>query len=330
MPSEQSTLSSLSRSDNDDSSTSTAQTASPDNSDSSTSLPTPPSDDASTPVESETSTDTSATDCSGGPPANLDEEQITTLDASEELDEWTSSCETEELDYAYLHVQVDVYRTLTDTWWGLRITTQEKIIENPRNSYGGYVGQRCPDPDELVDMILSWVSSTLATPYLPLNAHDLPIGHHLRTIPSDRIRVFIADDAVDFLTERDIAVDEVLTALDDLEEHSPPSAYKEQAREYYAAQDTIDASRTRIRKLKQAIGAVFGISTGYGGKIPSAPPVEYASLSPNDLQDELETAREARQTAEDKRDTLKEELTSKQSVWADELKTTLTDRLHSL
>lgn len=327
MPSEQSTLSSLGRSDNDDSAT--AQTASPDDSDSSTSSPTPPSDDASPPAESVTSTDTSATDRSGGPPTDIDEEQITTLDASEELDEWTSTCEAEGLDYAYLHVQLDVYRTLTDTWWGLRVTTQEKIIENPRNSYGGYVGQRRPDPDKLVDTILNWVSSTLATPFLPLDVHDLPIGNHLRTIPSDRIRVFIGDVAVDFLTERDNPVDEVLTALHDLEEHSPPSPYKEQVREYYAAQDTIATSRTRIRKLKQAIGAVFGISTGYGGKIPSAPPDEYASLSPNDLQDELETVREARRAAEDKRDTLKEELTSQQSTWADDLKTTLIDRFTS-
>jgi hypothetical protein len=325
MASEQLTLSSPDHSDNDDSST--VQTASPDDSDNSSSSPTPPSDDASTPVESETSTDTSATDRSEGPPTDIDEEQITTLDASEGLDEWTSTCEAEKLDYAYLHVQVDVYRTLTDTWWGLRITTQEKIIENPRNSYGGYVGQRRPDPDELVDTIINWVSSTLATPFLPLEVHDLPIGHHLRSIPSDRIRVFIADDAVDFLTERGIPMDEVLTVLHDLEEHSSPSAYKELVKEYNAAQDTVDTSRTQIRKLEQAIGAVFGISTGYGGKIPSAPPDEYASLSPNDLQDELETARETRQAAENKRDSLKKELTSQQSMWADDLKTTLTDRL---
>jgi hypothetical protein len=325
MASEQSTLSSPDHSDNDDSST--ADTASPNDSDCSTPSPTPPSDDASTPAESETSTDISTTNRSGGPPTDIDEDQITTLDASEGLDEWTSTCEVEKLDYAYLHVQVDVYRTLTDTWWGLRITTQEKIIENPRNSYGGYVGQRRPDPDELVDTIINWVSSTLATPFLPLEIHDLPIGHHLRSIPSDQVRVFIADDAVDFLTERGIPMDEVLTVLHDLEEHSSPSAYKELVKEYNAAQDTVDTSRTQIRKLEQAIGAVFGISTGYGGKIPSAPPVEYASLSPNDLQDELETARETRQAAENKRDSLKKELTSQQSMWADDLKKTLTDRL---
>lgn len=326
MTSDQSTFSSIGHSDDD---SATAQTASPVDSDTSTSSPIPPSDDALTPADSETSTDTSDTDRSGGPPKDIDGDQITTLDVSEELDEWTSACEAEELDYAYLHVQLDVYRTLTDTWWGLRITTQEKIIENPRNSYGGYIGQRRPDPNDLVDTIISWVSSTLATPYLPLDVHDLPIGHHLRSIPSDQIRVFIADGAVDFLTERDIPVDEVLTVLDDLEKNSPPSAYKKQVREYYAAQNTVDTSRTRIRNIEQAIGAVFGISTGYGGKIPSAPPVEYTSFSPNDLQDELETARETRQTAEDKRDALQEELTSQQSEWADDLKTTLIDRLPS-
>jgi hypothetical protein len=224
---------------------------------------------------------------------------------------------------------VDVYRTLSDTWWGLRVTTQKKIIENHRNSYGGYIGQRRPGPDELVDTIINWVSSTLATPFLPLDVHDLPIGHHLRSVPSDRIRVFIGADAVDFLTERDIPIDEVLTALDNLEEHSPPSAYKKQVREYYAAQDTIDTSRTRIRKIEQAVGAVFGVPTGYSGNVPSAPPVEYASLSPDALQDELKTERETRQTAEDKRDSLKEELASQQSAWADDLKTTLKERLPS-
>jgi hypothetical protein len=327
MTSEQSTLSSLGHSDTD--STSTTQNASPDDSDSSSSSPTPRNDDASTSAESETSTNPSTTGRSGGPPTDIGEDQITTFDASEELDEWTSTCEAEKLDYAYLHVQVDVYRTLSDTWWGLRVTTQKKIIENHRNSYGGYVGQRRPGPDELVDTIINWVTSTLATPYLPLDVHDIPIGHHLRSVPSDRIRIFIGDDAVDFLTQRDIPIDEVLTALDNLEEHSPPSAYKKQVREYYAAQDTIDTSRTRIRKIEQAIGAVFGISTGYGGNVPSAPPVEYASLSPNDLQDELKTERETQQTAEAKRDSLKEELASRQSAWADDLKITLKECLPS-
>lgn len=323
MEPKQSTFRSLARSNKDDSST--TETASPNDSDSSTSSPTSPSGEATTPAESETSTDKSTADRSQEPPTDIDEDQITTLDASEELNKWASTCEEQGLDYTYLHVQVDVYRTLTATWWGLRVTTQEKIIENPRNSYGGYVGQRRPDPDKLVDTIINWLSSTLATPFLPLDVHDLPIGHHLRSVPSDRIRVFIADDAIDFLTERAIPVDEVLTALNHLEEHTPPSAYKEQVREYYAAEDTIDTSRTRIRKVKQAIGAVFGISIGYGGKIPRTPPDDYASLSPNDLQHELETSREVRQAAEDKRDTLKEELTARQSTWADDLKTTLTE-----
>jgi len=286
---------------------STTETSSPDSS--------PPTTSS---VEAEESPDESAADSSRGPPSDIDEDQITTLDASSDVEEWASSCEADGLDYAYLHVQVDVYRTLTETWWGLRVATRESIIENSRNSYGGYVGNRRPDPDDLVDSIIDWVSSTLSTPYLSPDDHNFAIGHHLRSVPSNRIRVFISDSAVDFLTERDIPVEALMEVTRDVEEHTPSATYRELVADYYAAEDTYKSARSRIRGLEQAVGAAFGISTGYGGEVPSRPPDEFASLSPNDLQEELTSARESRDEAESRRDTLKENLISQQAAYASE------------
>jgi len=294
----------------------TTETSSPDSSSTTTSQ-----------VAAEGSTDESAADSSSGPPSDIDEDQITTLDATSDVEEWVSSCEAAGLDYAYLHVQVDVYRTLTDTWWGLRVATRLSIIENSRNSYSGYVGGRRPDPDDLADTIIDWVSSTLSTPYLSPNDHDLPIGHYLRSVPSDRIRVFVSDSAVDFLSERDIPMNAIMDVTRELEEHTPSTTYREQVAEYYAAEDAYKSARSRIRGLEQAVGAAFGIAIGYGRKVPSGPPDEFASLSPNDLQEELSDARKARDEAEARHDTLKAELGTLQSTGADNIAARLTSQL---
>jgi len=297
---------------------STTDTSTPDNSSTTTSS-----------VEAEETSYESAADSPRGPPSDIDEDQITTLDASSDVEEWVSSCEADGLDYAYIHVQVDVYRTLTETWWGLRVATRESIIENSRNSYGGCIGGRRPDPDDLVDTIIDWVSSTLSTPYLPPDDHGFPIGHHLRSVPSDRIRVFVSDNAVDFLSERDIPMNAIMDATRELEEHTPSTTYREQVAEYYAAEDAFKSSRSRIRGLEQAVGAAFGIAIGYGRKVPSSPPDEFASLSPNALQKELSDTREAHDKAEARRDHLKEELSSLQSTGADDIAARLTSQLSS-
>ena len=327
MPQHQTTFKTLD-SDSDRSDTAASRTFGPTNPETPSSSPTEESDTAGTPNSGDDQdTPESPPNNSTQPPGNIDEDEITTLNAQDAVDEWTTAHEAAGEHFAYLHVHVDVYRTLTNTWWGLRITTREKLVDNPRNSYGGYVGCKSPDPEDLVGMIIDWVSGTLATPYLPLDEHDLPVGHHIRAVPSNRVRVFISEAAVDFLTDRDIPVDALQDATAELEEHTPTDEYHGQVVEYYAARETIDNTKERIRNLETAVGAAFDVSTGYGRTPPDSPPVGFASFSPNDLQAELAASREALAAAEMRRDSLKDELTAKQDVWANNITHDLHARL---
>lgn len=325
MPQHQTTFESLD-SDRDRPDTAASRPSGPTNPETPSSSPTEDSDNSGAlkSADDQDTPESPATDTTQ-PPENIDEDEITTLNAQETVDEWTTAHEAAGDHYTYLHVHVDVYRTLTNMWWGLRITTREKLIDNPRNSYGGYVGCKSPDPQDLVDTIIDWVSGTLATPYLPLDEHDLPVGHHIRAVPSERIPVFVSEAAADFLTDRDIPVDALQDVTAELQEHTPTDEYYEQVVDYYGAGETIDNAKERIRDLEMAVGAAFDISTGCGTTPPDDPPAEYASLSPNDLQAELAAARETLAAAERRRDNLKDELAAKQDAWADKI----TDDLHA-
>jgi len=313
MPSRQSTLTSNGPAVEDDSPT---KTTTPGNS-SSTTLP----------GEEEESSNESAANSPRGPPSDIDEDQIATLDASTEVEEWTSSCEAGGLDYAYLHIKVDVYRTLTDTWWGLHVITQEKIIDNTVNSYGGYVGHRQPSPDTLIETITSWVASTLSAPYISRDNHHLPIGHHLRSVPVDRVRIFVSDDAINFLDGRGITLDSVVGVTQDIPEYSASTDYRDRVEAYYESRETIKQVRSRIGRLEKAVGAAFGIATGFGGGIPSSPPEEFEDYSPNELQEELEATRKSRREAESRRDKLKEELDSIQESYLAEIASELSNQV---
>lgn len=262
-------------------------------------------------------------------PDDISEDEITTLTAQETVDEWTSAREAGGDDYAFLHVEVDVYRTLTNTWAGLRVNTTEKILD-PKTTYGGGFSWSQPNREDLVDVIIDWVSQTLATPYVSPGDHDLPAGHYLRSYPHDHVRVFISAAAVEFLTDHDIPVAALQEAINDIEEHTAPRAYCEQVTEYYAARDALDDARSQIRTLKTAIGAAFDIPTRYRTQPPKNFPEEYADLSPNELQSELAAARTAEEAAKSQRDTLQNELTTKQEAWASEISARLRGRVEAI
>lgn len=269
------------------------------------------------------STESRGTDWGGESTAPGGGGEITEYEA-DELEAWTATREARNESYGVFHVGLRVRSDLSGTDRALisqnRIEHTGEGDDAPHMQYGW--GN--PTPETVVAAVRSWMLDKLGYPYVPgLDCDGYP--RPARTIPAERFRVFVAEEAYEALREHDHGdvadlLEATVGAVNSLPEYHPSESYRETivTAQSVAAQagagSHTGALRRRERRIEATIRAKLGFSKRYGSGTPEAD-VEFADKDLNTLKRRLDETREERAEAESRLQKLREQLESAREDW---------------
>ena len=230
------------------------------------------------------------------------------------VESWVGERENQNENYGYFHLYVVAKSDLTGVERQLRYEEELDftVSENDTSrQYGGWWGQGGVHLGEVRDTLIDWKLEELATPYHP----------ELRTISARNLRIFVADPARDYLRDHDVEINALVEVLNQLDEHEPTDeqlATRREHRETYELLTGVSAPlKQRVRAIEETVRARFGFSRRYGGATPEPHP-EYEDLDLTALKDELESAREEVDQAEQRTDELSQEIADENAKWIKE------------
>jgi hypothetical protein len=249
---------------------------------------------------------------------------------ADDLESWISQREERGESYGILHIQLRVFSNLSGT---NRALQSQKRVDHPSEASGQppmTFGHGTLKPGTIVEGVRAWKLNLMCQPFYPdldCDAYPRPA----RTIPTEHLRVFVADEVFEAL--RETGHDEIaetlaatVEALNDLDEHHADDEYLETVHEAQSlaaeagAGAHTGALRRRERRIEKTIRAKLGFTKRHGHEVPD-PDEEFAGEDLNTLKELLEETRAERAHAEDQLEELREELAaarkeSKQQVRA--------------
>lgn len=235
-----------------------------------------------------------------------------------EIAEWVAERKATEQCYGYYHLYVVAESRLSGTEYRLKI---HRKIDHPSpddspTTISNMFGMGATDPPHALDQIIEWKLDYLAKPFHPTT----------RDIPADRLQVFVAEPAREKLREHGEDVDAVVSTLNSLDEHEPDDQQIEKATEYVAAKNetkgTEATKERRVRAIGQTLRARLGFTSRLGHEVPEPIP-EYEGVSTDDLERELNDAREDLEQTEQRRDELRKELQEERAEWKEATRSNL-------
>lgn len=275
-------------------------------------------------VEHDTDVETAPDDSTPGSPdsASVDSRSTLTEHVDPSVKSWVNKRENQNENYGYFHLYVVAKSDLTGVERQLRYEEELDFTvseDDTDRQYGGRWGQGGVHVEEVRDTLIDWKLEELATPYHP----------ELRTVSAGNLRLFVAEPARELLRDHDVEIDTLVEVLNQLDEHEPTDeqlATRREHRETYELITGVSASlKQRVRAIEETVCARFGFSRRYGGATPE-PHSEYDHLDPTALRDELESAREEIDQAEQRTDALRQEIADENAQWIDEKRAELFER----
>ena len=267
-------------------------------------------------VEHDTDVETAPDDSTPGSSdsASADSRSTLTEHVDSAVESWVNEREDRMENYGYFHLYVVAKSDLTGVERQLRYEEELDLTVSEGDTnrqYGGRWGQGEVHVDEVRDRLIDWKLGELATPYHP----------ELRTVSAGNLRLFVAEPARELLRDHDVEIDTVVEVLNRLDEREPTDeqlATRREHRETYESITGVSASLKQcVRAIEETVRARFGFSARYGGTTPDPHP-EYEGLDPTALKDELESARDEVNQAEQRKDELSQEIAEEEAKWIDE------------
>lgn len=244
-------------------------------------------------------------------PADINDDQITAFEA-DGLEDWVAEREANDESYSYYHLELRQYSDLTAQAQWLAANTVVSHADSVENAYTHQRhGFSNPDPDEVVPAIVTWKLNQMATPY-----HE-----EIRPVSAEHIRVFVADEAIDALSEKGIDLEPVLDQLHTLEEHEPSEDYIDQLNTYreLKAKAAYDGPlEAKKKNIEQTVRAKFGFTGRYASAEVPDPHVEYAQYDVLELKEKLESVREELEEKREKKDAMKAALNDYEDSWLEQ------------
>lgn len=235
--------------------------------------------------------------------------------ANPALDAWIADRHEQDEPYGYCHLYLQTHSDLSGVEYALRYeacidcSAVEHSYHRPTTSVDSWGGG---EVETIRDWLIDWLLNHLATPYHP----------ELRPFPKTHLRVFISDAAREYLTDHDVAIDALREQFQTLDEHTATDEYLSQHRERRAIREWLrgdDGLKTHKHWIEATIRARFGFTARYNSHVPDPHPV-YEPLSLDALRDCLKRIRAQIMTATDRRDDLREALSSAETAWIDQTK----------
>lgn len=241
--------------------------------------------------------------------------QVTQCKA-QELDNWRERREAEDEPYAFYHLSLHRYTDLTtDAKW-LDATAKirhDTSFSKARTCAGTSFSS--PNEDTVAESIISWYLDLMAAP------------HHknARPISADNIRIFVADQAIDALSDAGVEISPLIEKLHDISEHNPSPEYVELLDEHRKIKTQCGSDSglsAKIRQIEATVRSKFGFSRKYGGPTPD-PHEDYEHLPVDQLKDELEDARAELEQKKARADELSTMLDNLEQEWESETRDSL-------
>lgn len=234
-------------------------------------------------------------------------DQVTQCKA-QELNNWREQREAEDEPYAFYHLSLHRYTDLTtDAKW-LDATAKirhDTSFSETRTCAG--MSFSSPNEDTVAESIVSWYFDLMATPH-----HE-----NARPISADNIRIFVADQAIDALSDAGVELSPLIEKLHDIPEHNPSPEYVELLDEHRKIKTQCGSDSglsAEIRQIEATVRSKFGFSRKYGGPTPD-PHEDYKHLPVDQLKDELENARTELSQKESRLDDISTRLAELEEDW---------------
>ena len=257
----------------------------------------------------------SANDRSGGQVATSNRGAEPQIFRDGSFDEWIQERKKRGESFGFIHVYLIAQRDLSGVH--KRLAYNEKIHHSDDESgkLSNMVGHGGTTRDLALDLIIDWKLKKLANPY-----HE-----STRTIPSDNLRIFVADAALRHLSYQQDTLTNIVDSLNSLEENSGNGEidlYERAHHLHLALHHGRGPLESRKRAIERTIRSKLDFSNRHGVRIPDPDP-KFAEYDIGELKSLLEDARENIAQAEAELDDLRSKLQDKRDAWMQAQKNTL-------